>query len=288
MPYDLKNKTLAETQKIYKGLSPEEKESFLLELNDIFKPALDAAQKGFERIQEMGRVLSRAIAEFGKRTHTSFAYLKQHGWIISGEIPITHIDLSGIDIEQQQRILLDYFDTLFSEKNYELLSLMLRRWRANPFMSKRMHILSDCIDLYKASSNKKSYYTVIIPTILTQIDGLLWDYLQLLSPHEPVLDQLFRELSSAHRTRKAKIQSELQKEARKKIKTSGLNTYADDMYSNLINDILFESLYHGEKPQSFNRHKILHGENLTYDKKEYAMKLFLIVDFICDLVDDLN
>ncbi len=64
MTYDLKDKTLVETMKIYTDLWAAERESFEAELNEIYKTVIDAFKKIIEQIQEMGRVLGRAITEF--------------------------------------------------------------------------------------------------------------------------------------------------------------------------------------------------------------------------------
>lgn len=51
-------------------------------------------------------------------------------------------------------------------------------------------------------------------------------------------------------------------------------------------EVLFQSAYHDQplgNPYTFSRHKIMHGEFLTYGRKDNVIRAFLILDFLAAL-----
>jgi hypothetical protein len=76
------------------------------------------------------------------------------------------------------------------------------------------------------------------------------------------------------------------KEIFKKIKTLIVPDKFDDIANNILLDVLFQESYKGRKlatPFNFNRHKILHGENVRYGRKNYLIRAFLVLDFLAHL-----
>lgn len=61
-------------------------------------------------------------------------------------------------------------------------------------------------------------------------------------------------------------------------------------YESLVNDVLLEILFQEAKtglplknPYQFNRHKIIHGENKTYGRRDYLVRLILILDYLAHI-----
>ena len=60
-----------------------------------------------------------------------------------------------------------------------------------------------------------------------------------------------------------------------------------DLANKIMLNILFQKSLKGlplEKPFTFNRHKILHGEELRYGRKDNTIRAFLILDFLAVLM----
>ena len=63
------------------------------------------------------------------------------------------------------------------------------------------------------------------------------------------------------------------------------NEFLDAM-NDIFLDVLFQHTRYGEDYSSihFSRHKILHGENKRYGRKEYVIRCFMILDFLSELI----
>lgn len=51
-------------------------------------------------------------------------------------------------------------------------------------------------------------------------------------------------------------------------------------------NVLFQKTMPGEDYKTsihFSRHKILHGENFRYGRKDYTMRCFMILDFLYEI-----
>ncbi len=58
--------------------------------------------------------------------------------------------------------------------------------------------------------------------------------------------------------------------------------------SDFILNTLFQSAYTGQdlkRPFGLSRHKIMHGENITYGRKDHLFRSFLILDFLYGIED---
>ena len=59
-----------------------------------------------------------------------------------------------------------------------------------------------------------------------------------------------------------------------------------DAMNDIFLDVLFQHTRYGEDYTSihFSRHKILHGENKRYGRKDYVIRCFMILDFLSELM----
>lgn len=243
-----------------------------------FKEFFTSLEKGFLQFASLWKL-------WLENKNAWFEFLGSHGWLLTDEMPISaglQQNSRGSDIEDK---LERAFSKLLDSQKFVFLDKLATTWETNSHAARRYSIIHTCLHLYKRSNSEINYYQAIIPTLLTQIEGLRSDCLIVASKKNASLEQLLKDLATSGNARR---QGELQSRVHKFIELSELNRHGNRMYSLFINDILYERLYFGQKASAFNRHKILHGENLTYGTKANAMKLFLAIDFLVNLLDEIE
>jgi len=203
--------------------------------------------------------------------------LIKYQWIVLPEMPMPFIfyliDLSKTDNRQDINQL---FFNYFSNNGFEELKKLVNRWESTgKFRSGRLKIIKDCLNAIVYAKNGKIPSTLIVPTLIAQIDGIQTEFL--LKKNFALSRRQFIDPDTGEKM--------WHKDAWKK-------TYPpDDIFSSIANDIildvLFASVYPGEPiktPINFSRHKIMHGERLDYGTKYNVIRTFLILDFLHDLL----
>ena len=69
-------------------------------------------------------------------------------------------------------------------------------------------------------------------------------------------------------------------------KVYGAEVFYNDAINDVFLSILFQTTYFGEgynAPMHLSRHKILHGENINFGRKEYAVRCLMILDFLYEI-----
>lgn len=118
----------------------------------------------------------------------------------------------------------------------------------------------------------------MLPTIIAQIDGFLTDYLD---SKNISYDCAYDDFIQNGKVKKIGRKSQFKKSSSKAF-TSSLDDLANDIFLN----ILFQQSQKGKPlktPFNFNRHKIMHGENVKYGRKDYLIRSFLLIDFLVSL-----
>ena len=222
-------------------------------------------------------------------------YLYNKGWIVSpflnskSEFMILY-SINALNLSHKE--ITKIIELGFSNNNYYNLREMVDLWNKNPIFVKRQSILNDVLSLIILLRNKQrnikgiNISRVIIPLLIAQIDGILHDYV------------LFQE----------KKFNKLQIVGSKTNKESKIFEYISDLPVNdKINfnsfdllDFLFSTAYpkgqekdsdkQKENPKTirigkwFNRHKIMHGEDIFYGSIDNTYRLFLILDILANLI----
>lgn len=222
-------------------------------------------------IDNIGKIVIKAAQHFKLTEKEVVLILKKYKWFITPSMPIyliyeiIKIDRQGIQTYKKVNKL---FISYFFGNNFKELKDMLLRWKNSVFFKKRMKIIKDCIYFVISNQNRNiNVVNVVLPSLIAQIDGIINDYLVYKTGH------------SINSYKDIKINFKLN---RPKILTSEL----DNLINEIILEIFLQTSYKSiplKTPYYFNRHKIMHGENIRYGRLDYLIKSFLILDFLSEL-----
>jgi len=193
--------------------------------------------------------------------------LRKYKWFITPSLPLTFIfevvkigRRKGNQRKTINRLFIDYF----SSNNFENLEKLVDGWETNEIFKPRMKIFRDCISVMRNAKGKYNPSTIVLPTLIAQIDGIRIEFMNRNGLSFWTKDRVWKGWF--------KGQTPNQK----------LLDLANDIFLN----ILFQKSQPGrplETPFTFNRHKIMHGEYLRYGRIDHTIRAFLILDFLATL-----
>lgn len=196
--------------------------------------------------------------------------LKKYKWFVTPSMPAAFIfevyKIAKKRGNQSKAVNKLFFELVLADKR-ETLDELLNNWQGK-IDDDRLKIIKDCFDTIKISLHSKNLNiaNVVVPTLIVQIDGIILDFLKT------------NKLNTGKYTDR--------KNDFKNNKPPAL----PQNYESLVNDVLLEILFQEAKtglplknPYQFNRHKIIHGENKTYGRRDYLVRLILILDYLAHI-----
>ncbi len=231
------------------------------------------------------RRLEEGLKQYELTVQKASKVLEKYKWFITPSLPHAFIFQAvkigrkkGNQKKAMNRLFIDYF----SSNNYETLSAMVDGWENNSLFKRRMKIFRDCISVLQNAKRNTNPSNLVLPTLIAQVDGIQTDYL---------LSKGFKVIKKNNRVSWEdpsgnKISKKLMDE---RLKTEAINQVP--ILENLIHianevlfNILFQTTYTTDKASStFSRHKIMHGEYVTYGRMDNTIRAFLILDFLAAL-----
>jgi hypothetical protein len=204
--------------------------------------------------------------------------LKKYNWFVSPSVPSSFV-YEAVRIGRKKGNQLGAINALFweyfSENNFENLSLLIEGWSSSPlFTRRRIKIIKDCVSALKDANRRSNPCNVVLPTLIAQIDGALTRYKK---------QKGFNLSTKKPKKHLEELKTWFEAEAADQ---DVLSPRMLDLANYLFFEILFQSAYHGQplgNPFTFSRHKIMHGEYLTYGRKDNTVRAFLILDFLAAL-----
>jgi len=243
----------------------------LAKINEAVRQScIDISSGIANQLQETNKLFVEGAKRYKIAEDKAAIILSKYKWLVSPGLPVPIVfELMQIGIKpgRQDKAINKLFFDYFSLNSWLNLEIMAREWKGL-IRKERLDIIKDCIYmLQQTQDNKINQTNVILPTIIAQIEGVWEDYLK----GKGVT-------YTGGKDRKDKF---------KKFKRIVIPDKLDVIAENIFLDILFQKSFKGrklEKPFNFNRHKILHGENIRYGRKDYLIRAFLILDFLAHLV----
>lgn len=208
-------------------------------------------------------------------------YLMKYKWLISPSMPAANVDLLA-DAVRERKVSAKEFNALFldyfTKDNWTNTEEMVTDWKPGSISSARLRILRHCIQVLQADpKGKYNPCYAVLPALIAQIDGVVTDYLE---SKGVVFKSSFRKSKATPKG------APKRKDALRQALAKGPYDDGAEPGRYLLLDILFQTAYMGVPLSiafNFNRHKIMHGENLNYGRKDYVARCILILDFLAHL-----
>ncbi|MEW6126749.1 MAG: hypothetical protein AB1757_06900 [Acidobacteriota bacterium] len=203
--------------------------------------------------------------------------LKKYNWFVTPSLPKSFVydavklgRKRGNKLAEMNALFWEYF----SENDFKNLSNMVEGWAENPLFKRRIKIFRDCVATLRRAKNRENPSNVVVPTLIAQIDG--------------VLTRFRRQKGLVFKTHGAENQLQelrvwFEAEATNQDILSG---HMLELVNYILFSILFQNARYGQpltNPFTLSRHKIMHGEYLTYGRKANTIRAFLILDFLAHL-----
>ena len=201
--------------------------------------------------------------------------LKEYNWFISPNMePYIAYDIIEVfnssSNHKKSKINKLFFD-YFIDNECEKLESMVKKWYSNPLFEGRTKIIKDCVNFIKNNDVGINHSNLVVPTLIAQIDGIQRKFMDvngISMEHNQFLDSDGKKITQRDYFRQW---------------TADNNFY--DAMNDVFLDVLFQNTFPGEKCKSlhFSRHKILHGEIVSYGRKDFMIRCFMILDFLSEL-----
>jgi hypothetical protein len=257
-------------------------------ITESLQPQIDFWQKWIEQNEKLFISFSKYWAdvqrEYSIAEQKAVVVLQKYKWFITPSFPRSFIfNVVRLDKKKgrQDKAINHLFIKYFEARNWQNLEMMVKSWKNKPLLKKRYKILFDCVKVIKMASKKGvNEANVVLPTLITQIDGALTDYL---NSKNIQWDCDYDDRIDSRTGKVKKIGRKTQfKNSKPKVLTTELDSLANDIFLN----ILFQRSQKGKPlvtPFNFNRHKIIHGESVKYGRKDYLIRAFMVLDLLAHL-----
>ncbi len=223
--------------------------------------------------------------------------LQKHNWFITVSLEDDFILNFSRTIENPSgklgKEIRQEFINYFSRNNFEKLASMIESWEENTLFKPRMKIFRDSYNLLKHSHNSYNPSNFLIPTLISQIDGILTDYL---IQNEFTIIQKGKGLVWTDKMNKNNWRISNRNKIFKDIfdpniieyslPNGSMSSAALGIGNNFILNTLFQTAYTKQKlenPFGLSRHKIMHGEYVKYGRKDHLIRTYLMLDFLFGL-----
>ena len=220
--------------------------------------------------------------------------LTKYNWFITVSLENNFINnLSQIIETSSDKLavtLRNEFMAYFFDNDCKKLKQMVEGWNDNVLFKSRMKIVRDSINLLRYAHNSYNPANLLIPTLISQIDGILTDYL-IQNQFEIVkkngkwvwVDTNMNIIYGRNKVYKKIFDPKVKDYSL----TNGYTSMASSgIGSDFIINTLFQTAYIKQKlknPFGLSRHKIMHGESTTYGRRDHLVRTYLILDFLYGL-----
>lgn len=265
--------------------------SYISDLSELLLPQIDMwsnwrsnNQKILDFYYQSLENWNNFLEEYHIRESTAINYLKKYHWFISPSMDISVVNdiilIAESNSNHKSSKINKLFYDYFIKNECENLDDMLDYWSHNIVFKKRMKIFRDSVNLIKLNEKNINPSNLIVPTLIAQIDGIQNDFMatnNLTVKFNKIYDADGNKLKDNHGQNIH-------------LKQYFRNLTSQDEFLDAMNDVFLDVLFQDTMPGEeyktsihFSRHKILHGENFRYGRKDYMIRCFMILDFLNEL-----
>lgn len=243
----------------------------------ILNPNIELNFKWIENqsgmFDEMRRNWEQFEIEYRIKEKVAVRILRKYKWFICPSMPayaINYILQIAKKRDRKDSEINHLFIDYFSRDNWKNLELMVNGWKDSILLKKRLGVIKNCVHaLQNPSTNKYNSVIVILPTLISQIDGIIQD---------------INDKAKAYDSRNTNC-NKWQDRFRHIVIAEQMGAM-EELTCDILLNVLFQHSQRGKPlgtPFNFNRHKILHGEIVNYGRKDYLIRAFMVLDFLAFL-----
>lgn len=203
--------------------------------------------------------------------------LRKYKWVITPSLPAVFVfDVVKIGNRKrnQRKVLNQLFVEHFSSNDFREMDLLIAQWEKNKILKPRTKIFRDCIFVLRMKKRKFNPSNIVLPTLIAQIDGILTEFMKNKGLFFDTKERKWKDNKGKIIYKKMWF-----KEQVKSTKENAMTELSNEIFLNLLLQKAYP-IHPLKSPFSFNRHKILHGENLRYGRIDNTIRAFLILDFL--------
>lgn len=204
--------------------------------------------------------IGERLKEYAEKTPEYFLLIAQHGWFIDLESELNlpakvAFEIQDDELETAKELMAEYY----KENIDQIFNKLIKR---HP---NRKEILTQILSAYNNGN-----YSLLIPSVLTQVDGICFDFTK---------KKFF--IKEKMNIYLPQVTSELEKSA---------GTFLDLYLSPLQNQtpIMVREQDISKFPCHLNRHEILHGINTDYGTEVNSLKVISLLKYVSDLLTELD
>lgn len=207
--------------------------------------------------------------------------LNKYSWFISPnmgyDVIFEVLEICEDDVPHKKSRINNLFVDYFLEDDCRELTNLIKIWDDNPLFKRRSKIFRDCVNVIKNANSTLNYSNLVVPVLITQIDGIQRDFME--------KNNLKIERGKVTFLDDSKyLDGKVKWDEYFRDLTNGDDIL--DAMNDIFLNVLFQKTMPGEDYKTsihFSRHKILHGENFRYGRKDYTMRCFMILDFLYEI-----
>ncbi|MFH1011098.1 MAG: hypothetical protein V1784_07690 [bacterium] len=257
---------------IHRGIQTSQKEADKFTL-EFLKPLAEAWKIWLESNRTLLNPFVLLWRQFKEHYRASdreaYEILVRYKWLLTPSLPADFLfEVAEIGKRKcnQRRAINRLFVDHFYSNECAALSELVDGWKSNALYKPRMKIFRDCVSTIVGARTGTNASNMVIPALIAQIDGIQSEFMRQRGIDYHLLKRTYKgdRLKACFQSEPSLIR-------------------ALDSASNLFLNILFQTAKAGQPlrtPFAFNRHKIMHGEDLHYGRRDNTIRAFLILDFL--------
>lgn len=216
--------------------------------------------------------------------------LIEYQWLITYSTPESFVsEILSIHEDDNAKNKQEAIDKLyleyFTKDNYQHLERMIKSWKS-PLVDPRMKIILNCFLTFRRAKDDTCAADVIIPTLLTQIDGILGDILEYLGFKLNENGKFYESTPNPCAPLKPDLKGKYYSNIGILKNIESKLDPLDEAVRDLILNRLFQTATRGQELTfltTFTRHKIMHGNCLDYGTTTNVLRAFLVLDFLINI-----
>ncbi len=241
-------------------------------------PTIEFSSLAESMIRESTRGIEEAIKRFNLILAKASSIMARHGWWIIRQFSIGYYkDVANRDENVTREALNNDILSWFRRNEWEPLTKMVNGWTLNGFSTRIRHF-QDALEVHK-----QGRYTMSVPGLVIHIEGIIREFIQ---ATEDFTDSNFWSIRNRF-CEKFKRVTDLPEDHEPDV---------DDVQAleNYYNLRVIESLYQNYRPEQhqapdgISRHAIGHGLWIDYDTEEGSLYLFLLLDMVHAMLEQLE